>query len=173
MDYLDYRRDYLAHHGIKGQKWGVRRFRNEDGTLTDAGKKKYNSDNDRATKYSDKQYLRDKRVYGKLAAKRIDKRTAQGESVQAARSPEAGRIESFRKGSRISGNVGKVVGSILGVYGSYKLGRKYTRSTGDRGVDALLAGSILTGGAIVGGLIGNYGNRALTMLSGGYSPTKQ
>ena len=28
----------LAHHGIKGQKWGVRRFQNEDGTLTDAGK---------------------------------------------------------------------------------------------------------------------------------------
>lgn len=32
---------YLAHHGIKGMKWGIRRFRNEDGTLTDAGKKRY------------------------------------------------------------------------------------------------------------------------------------
>lgn len=29
---------YLIHHGIKGQKWGVRRFRNEDGTLTAEGK---------------------------------------------------------------------------------------------------------------------------------------
>lgn len=32
---------YLAHHGILGQKWGVRRYQNKDGTLTAAGKKRY------------------------------------------------------------------------------------------------------------------------------------
>ena len=32
---------YLAHFGIKGQKWGVRRFQNEDGSLTSEGKKRY------------------------------------------------------------------------------------------------------------------------------------
>lgn len=31
----------LSHHGIKGQKWGVRRFQNKDGTLTAKGKKRY------------------------------------------------------------------------------------------------------------------------------------
>lgn len=38
---------YLAHHGIKGMKWGVRRFRNKDGTLTEAGKNRYKTDLDR------------------------------------------------------------------------------------------------------------------------------
>lgn len=32
---------YLAHHGIKGQKWGVRRFQNPDMTWTEAGKERY------------------------------------------------------------------------------------------------------------------------------------
>lgn len=32
---------HLEHHGILGMKWGVRRYQNEDGSLTEAGKKRY------------------------------------------------------------------------------------------------------------------------------------
>lgn len=34
---------YLAHHGVKGMKWGVRRYRNYDGSLTSAGKARLDS----------------------------------------------------------------------------------------------------------------------------------
>lgn len=37
----------LYHHGVKGQKWGIRRYQNPDGTWTNAGKKRYgDSDGD-------------------------------------------------------------------------------------------------------------------------------
>lgn len=35
------RSDELAHFGTKGMHWGVRRYQNEDGTLTPAGKERY------------------------------------------------------------------------------------------------------------------------------------
>ena len=35
---------YLAHHGIQGMHWGVRRFQNDDGSLTPAGKERYGAD---------------------------------------------------------------------------------------------------------------------------------
>ena len=35
--------DELCHWGIKGQKWGIRRYQNEDGTLTPEGEKRYNN----------------------------------------------------------------------------------------------------------------------------------
>lgn len=39
----------LYHHGILGQKWGIRRFQNKDGSLTSAGKKRYKAESESST----------------------------------------------------------------------------------------------------------------------------
>ena len=47
----------LYHHGILGQKWGVRRYQNDDGSWTAAGKERYgNGQNDRNHKRSEQSY---------------------------------------------------------------------------------------------------------------------
>lgn len=56
--------DELYHYGIKGQRWGIRRFQNEDGSYTSAGKKRYGAigslfgfGKSEKPKYTDKEFV--------------------------------------------------------------------------------------------------------------------
>ena len=52
---------FLVHYGIKGQRWGLRRFQNEDRSLTEEGKKRYNKESReerKAQKKADKEAKR-------------------------------------------------------------------------------------------------------------------
>lgn len=72
---MEEKTNYLSHHGVQGQRWGVRRYQNSNGTLTEAGKKKYGIK--AARKYYKSEYgLKTKRYRAKTLDKykRYDKR---------------------------------------------------------------------------------------------------
>lgn len=86
------RQGELYHHGIKGQKWGVRRFQNEDGSLTPAGKKRYDEPNSSSDK-KEKQYkIPQNKSLHRL--KLEDKYKQQGFSKEEAEQKAAKRIKT-------------------------------------------------------------------------------
>lgn len=70
--------DEISHHGILGMKWGVRRFQNEDGTLTPAGKRRMQRKDDRwvkrnADKIHNRAYKKSQREMRKVT-KQLDRK---------------------------------------------------------------------------------------------------
>lgn len=162
---------YLMHYGIKGQKWGIRRYQNEDGTRTEAGKERYSLE----------QYKRDRDVYGDRGARRIQKRViGEGDSVSGARSREADRINSARKAATSGGQIGRTVGAIGGAIGGVVaskyvvnfLEKKANIDLSDPGVRLAVQGAVSAGASTVGTYLGGQIGRASMMAVNGYSPRK-
>lgn len=54
--------DELYHHGVKGMHWGVRRYQNEDGSLTAAGRRRYNRQETRRVQQERRDQLNSRRT---------------------------------------------------------------------------------------------------------------
>lgn len=59
----------LYHHGIKDQKWGIRRFQNEDGSLTPEGELRYNQGQNKVARAKAAEAYKTKKYKAKLALK--------------------------------------------------------------------------------------------------------
>ena len=91
---------YIYHHGVKGQKWGIRRFQNRNGSLTSEGKRRYRSDRNKSGRSTDqnavkeernrqKKYIRNKRLItvGRRVVNRILEK--KGSSIRISSANEA------------------------------------------------------------------------------------
>lgn len=87
--------DELYHHGIKGMHWGIRRFQNEDGTLTEAGRQRYLN-----------QAKLDSTNSGKLSAGHVFYRVANsGEGIDNRQKYVTDRQDDFEKYANNADNI--------------------------------------------------------------------
>lgn len=95
----------LQHWGIKGMKWGVRRYQNKDGTLTEAGEKRYSSSEQIKTKSKPNlpQHLK--------RESRLGKKKKEIEARQQKRKKVATALNMVSIGSHIASKVLANIGS--------------------------------------------------------------
>lgn len=150
--------DELYHHGIKGQKWGVRRYQNEDGSLTAEGRSRYgkelgeyaNKKQGVIRKFATGDWVLGRKRIGERLENRYERKAK--EAKEEGRSKEAESYESARKAQRQRNidrevyqsrtSTGKLVlqNFLLGVGAdSYRVERKNQTTKGAAAVAGILA----------------------------------
>lgn len=179
---MDYNINYcLVHYGVKGMRWGVRRYQNYDGSYTRRGLERYRkaeasyneaTENYKSTKSSYKQgkatrqdvaYAKDRLNEEKSKEKKAYKRLKEDHMADQGK-------KLYAKGKTITGNALKRTNmQTLVLLGSAATTAMVTSQTGNKKLGTLYGGAVALGGTAVNILLGaknEYENRRLRAYYG-------
>lgn len=172
--------DGLYHWGIKGQKWGIRRYQNPDGTLTPAGKARYGTETEKMAA-KDAQRMSDARAsYGegagvrrKLLSKEINKKLETKEYRKAYEEAEkhVDVGKSLKRAEKLHKKSGTFVKGRDLANSGYKHSKNVLRAAGGVAVTALIGGVLYQqqrkngNKAIADILLAGYGVTAAGMIA--------
>lgn len=155
--------DSLAHYGIFGMKWGVRRYQNEDGTLTAEGRERYGHLQDRGDSGLIKKYTLGSEggqyAFAKWRERRHDKNLAKAkrsgnqkkiekyESKKAAQGAANRNLDAYRRHSSTAKLV--IQNSALSTIGGNAY--RHARARGESRLSALAETALM--GTLVGSIV--------------------
>lgn len=125
----------LYHHGIKGQKWGVRRYQNKDGSLTAAGRK-------RLAKESKDDWSEDAKTASEIRKKSLNQMTNSelrklNERTQLEQNYRRLNPSSVSKGIAFAAAAAGVMGTAVNLYTNGDKVIKLGKTVGSKIVDGV------------------------------------
>lgn len=156
----------LYHHGVKGMKWGVRRYQNKDGSLTEKGVKRYaqkgyakdslNSNKTVAGKAWDK-YTGAHKVRGSAKYETSSKKKNRERAEQYLKETKAAKDASKKKAAKVVAKGAKAAAEATGKIGmAYMTDQIFYNGTGTKVAKETVKA------------MGRAGVTAYTMARGGY-----
>lgn len=107
----------LIHWGIKGQKWGIRRYQNKDGSLTPAGQKRYNAE---MSKLKEREKIVKNQEKTKAKIEKLSSKQAELDAREAA-------LKADKKKKNAKPETGKPVTKKIGEMSDDELRERITR----------------------------------------------
>lgn len=162
---MNYYGEMLYHHGIKGQKWGLRRFQNEDGSLTAAGREHYG--------YGSKEYYKSAKKEYRLAEKEA-RRAERKASSLGSRYPISSKTSMVRRNQVEGARTDAAKKRLMSDLSKKKMDmakQEYKNSDEYKARQEKIKKAAIAGAAVAATALAAYGSYKVYKLAGDHADT--